>query len=188
VAWYVEALVSAAAASAVSLVMARVLSRRNASAREIAETGEAVMEYSRSLRRLPLAGSVFWIGLSIFLAFAVPPPSEQDAPILAVVVVLVVLSIVVLTIEMWGATIRISRHGIERRSPWRGRLYLLWQEVDRVTYSPSAQWFTVRGPRGTIHVHELVDGLSDFATVVLGHVRPEAYRGAEGKLRGYAPR
>ena len=142
----------------VTLPIAWLMGKRNARARGFVGTGEAILEYSRSLRRLPMAVSLFWISLFVFLAFAVPPPADKDAPAIAAIILVGGIPLVLFAIETHGVSIRVSRHGIERRSPWKGRLFLLWQEVESVAYNTRLQWFVLRAPRGSIRVDEALDG------------------------------
>jgi hypothetical protein len=83
----------------------------------------------------------------------------------------------------WWETSRyamvVSPDGIDCRSPWRGRQFVRWDEVEEVRYSSISSWFVLR-PRGhrTFRIPTLVSGLSAFLEECERHLPPEALRRA----------
>jgi len=183
VASFIELVLKALTPLVVTLVLAWLMGKRSARARLLVGTGEAILDYSPTLRRFPMWVSVFWISLFVFLAFTVPPPTDRDTPSLVMIILVVSVPLAFMAVEMHGTSVRVSRHGIERRSPWRGRLFLLWQEVEAVSYRPSLRWFVLRAPRGVIRVQELFDGIGDFAHFVLVHLPARVTASVEGRLK-----
>jgi len=67
---------------------------------------------------------------------------------------------------------RVSEQGMEHRGMFGGRREFLWSDVERVSYSTTMKWFSIRLHSGpTVRVSAMVTGLPEFARLVLAHVR-----------------
>jgi hypothetical protein len=71
-------------------------------------------------------------------------------------------------------------------SVWRGSRCLAWKDIQRVEFSPVAQWFVVVGARGQrVRVHTLMTGISDLADAIRARLPFSVYAGAEPYFRQY---
>lgn len=74
--------------------------------------------------------------------------------------------------------------GVKCRSPWRGRRFFSWSDVESVSFSSINSWFVVRAAAGgKMRVHSYVAGVAEFLRIIELRMPAQAFRDARP---GYA--
>ena len=160
------------------LVFASVLSRRRDQARKDPRTGELVLEYGRSVRRVPFAAGLFW---AVFLPLIVlwqGFPAGEDLVWLAFIMAFVATPLAALTVETHGVQHRVSEVGFQKGSPWSRDYFLPWPEVQRISFNRNASGYVIRSWRGKIRISMVLDGLQDFLHIARRNVPPDRWQNA----------
>jgi hypothetical protein len=127
------------------------------------ETETLIFRHSILLRGFAMfAGFGIPIGITILMFFH-PPKHEGDVwAIIGLYALFGVLSAPLLW-ESLGFALVVSPEGLDCQSPWRGRQFILWDEVEDISYSSMNSWFIIRATDGwKFRVSVLVPGLSHF--------------------------
>jgi hypothetical protein len=131
-------------------------------------------------------------GFALFTAFGIPigitalviakPPKNQDdyLAIFGLYALFAALGGPLLWETMRFALV-VGPDGLDGRSPWRGRNFFRWEEVEQVSYNPLLGWFVIRGAGGRkIRVSALVTGLNAFLEACEKRLPPDKLRRAKG--------
>jgi hypothetical protein len=147
-------------------------------------TGTLLFRHSPLFRGFALF-SAFGVplGITVLVIFNPPKKDGDTVAILGLYLLFGVLSAPLL----WGSmrfALTVSPDGLDFRSPWRGRRFVSWNEVEEVTYRDTHSWFVVRTTDGwTFRVSVLIPGLSEFLAACERHLPPADLAGA---WAGYA--
>jgi hypothetical protein len=145
-----------------------------------AAAGTFVFRHSVFLRGFALVAT-FGIPLGITVLVLLHPP-EKEGEVYAVVLVYGLFLGLSLPL-LWESilfTLAVSPQGLDCRSPWRGRQFFSWDEVEEVTWSNLGTWFVIRTTEGrTFRVSYLVAGVSEFLGLCEQYLPMEALAGAE---------
>lgn len=128
-----------------------------------AGTGFLVFRYHLILRSFALF-MAFGVPIGITaLVLAKPPKDESEhQAVFGLYALFAALSAPLLWETMRFALV-VSPDGLDCRSPWRPRLFIRWEEIKRVSYSPSLSWFVISATGGnTFRLSIFVAGLSSF--------------------------
>jgi hypothetical protein len=127
-----------------------------------------------------IATFVFPIGFTIVLLFS--PKPEDPLSILVMNASFGLLGGVLLW-ESFRFRLAVSADGLDCHSPWRGRRFLAWAEVEDVSYSLINMWFIIRANDGRkFRVHLFVCGLNSFLEKCEDHL---PFRRLENAKSGY---
>lgn len=159
---------------------------RNPNASADSSTSELILDYDDGKRRLALFGFLavlFWTASLIFLADA---SLMFSIAVFSVFMGLIGIPCLLLFIEFRYAHYGVGQLGIRKNSPWTARLFLLWSEIDAITYSASSGWFILRSQKGKIRLSVLLNGLKDFAVLVGEKVPGEKWAAAKDQIESLA--
>lgn len=130
-------------------------------------------------------------GFSLFLAFGMPigitaliiamPPKDQGdyLAILIIYALFAALGVPLLWESMRFALV-IGPKGLDCHSPWRSRQFILWDEVEEVSYNPLLAWHVIRAVGGEkFRVPALVSGLNAFLEACEQRLPPAKLRRAK---------
>jgi len=136
------------------------------------ENGTLMFRYHGLFRGFALVGA-FGIPLAIFaLGVSFPTREDQLWAILGVVALFAGIGIPL----WWEATryaLIVSPEGLNCRSPWRGRLFLPWEEVEEVSYSSMNSWFVIQARgRRKFRVPLFISGIPAFLDQCEQHLDP----------------
>lgn len=111
-------------------------------------------------------GSVgFAAGLLAAVTFlvVVHPPEEDEAVYVALSYALFGSLGAVLVWDVFRFRLEVGSEGLDRRSAWRRRRFVRWEEVVDVSFNGPHGWFEVRTTDGQkVRVPALIGGLGDF--------------------------
>lgn len=129
-------------------------------------------------------------GFSYFFAFGVPlgitalvifnpPKNENEIGIVVGLYGFFALLSAPLLWESLRFSLTVSAEGLDCQSPWRGRHFFAWNEVEEVKFSSVNSWFIIRGKDGwKFRVSILVPGLARFLEECEERLPPTALRNA----------
>jgi hypothetical protein len=146
----------------------------------ISDEGTLLFRYSVLFRGFARF-AMFGIPLAITaLGFSRPPKNQDDLRAFIGMYAL----FAVLTIPLWWEATRfaliLTTEGLDYLSPWRGRQFIAWDEIEELSYSLLCQWFIVRAKDGRrIRVSMLVSGVSAFLAECEQHLHPSSLIGAK---------
>jgi hypothetical protein len=120
-----------------------------------------VFRYSATLRIFAMAMTI-GCPLAVTAAVFFLPRKEDDTwPILGTYALFAGLSL-----PLWWETSRFSLTllpaGFVCQSPWRGRRFMLWNELEEVRFSSMNMWFIAVGRGEKIRISCFVTGISQF--------------------------
>jgi hypothetical protein len=138
------------------------------------ETGTLLFRHSLLLRGFALFAA-FGVPLAItILVFFNPPKNEGDVWAIVGLYALFAFLSAPLLWESLRFALTTSPEGLDCQSPWRGRQFLYWDEIEEISYSSMNSWFVIRAVDGwKFRVSLLVPGLSDFLEECERHLSPE---------------
>lgn len=142
----------------------------------------AVLRYGSWLRSLALALAMLLPMIMIFV-IAVFPWRDQKTLIYAGSSYLVTcLAAGLAHIEVSRGLVYITEEGVTRISPWKGRVTLHWNEIERVEYSGLNSVFVVIGAGRRIRVSRYLDGIKVFVETLKRKLATERFKPAIAAL------
>jgi len=132
-----------------------------------------VFRHSAVFRGLALALAVLPpVGITALL-FVVPIKDDGDIwAIVGLYGLFLVLGLPLLW-ETQRYALVVTSQGLDCRSPWRGRFFIRWDDVERVSYSGVNSWFVIHAATGqTFRVSVFVAGVADFLAECERHLSP----------------
>jgi Bacterial PH domain len=127
--------------------------------------------------------AVFAVGAPIAitaLAIAKPPQDQDDYLALFGLFALSAALIVPMLWETMRFVLVVSPEGLDCRSPWRGRQFIRWDEVERMSHNSALSWYVIRAVGGrTIRVSTAVSGMRSFLLECLQQLPPDKLRWAK---------
>jgi hypothetical protein len=139
------------------------------------ETGALLFRHSAIFRGFSLfAAFGIPLGITVLVIFH-PPKKEGDVgAIISIYALFAVLSAPLLWESMRFA-LTVSAEGLDCRSPWRGRRFIAWDEVQDISFSKINSWFIIRAADGwKFRVSTFVPGLTHFLEACEDHLRAVA--------------
>jgi|GEM_PF-5065191 len=141
-------------------------------------TDVGILEYGRGLKAFAVLG----VGFASFMTFVaawgyfMTPDFGGWTPGLVLTVVGSIWLIAgPLAVEVFGAWCRFSPSLIVRHSSWKGTLSVRWEEIEWIRYDMSSERYLIRTPRGTIHLHNYLDGLPEFVELARSRIPAERW-------------
>jgi hypothetical protein len=165
-------------AGAVPLLEILLLVGRKPHARTDSGSGECILDYGPRLKAFAIFAVGFFSFIGAMYVWTFLTASAHGGLTLTLILVVwgsLLLLSTILGLEMFRSYCRFSSAQITRQSPWTGRLSIVWEEVDSITYDNFAQWYIVRSPRGKIRLHTYLNGLGDFLAIAKTRVPPERW-------------
>src|SRR5438128_198441 len=119
-----------------------------------AQRGRPVVDFETGALQFRHSG--LFRGISYFFAFGPPlgitalvvfNPPKNDGEVL-IVAGLYAFFAVLSTPLLWESvcfSLTVSAEGLDCQSPWRGRHFFAWSEVEEVKFSSVNSWFIIRG-------------------------------------------
>jgi hypothetical protein len=153
-----------------------LLAAKRGQAKADPETGQLVFRHSMLFRGFAyFSAFVIPIGITILVLFQ-PPKNDRDVyAIIGIYALFAVLSIPLLW-ESIRFSLAVSPEGLACRSPWRGQLFIAWDDVEEVSYSLINCWFILRATNGEkIRVHLFVAGLNQFLEACETYLPPKKF-------------
>ena len=142
-------------------------------------TGHLVLEYHPAIRILAFVTGAGMSVLIVVLVFVMPFKNPEDPYVAGALFLFFVLLGGSLYLESM-VRVELCDDEISAWSPWRGSRSLRWDDIAEVTFSPSAQWFTVVSRSGVkIRVHTMMRGIREFCQTVRQRVDAGKLRRAE---------
>ena len=139
---------------------------------DLAERGADawILRYSGAWKALAVA-FLAALPVGVALMMSVQPPGPDEVWIARLALALIVGLPLLLAVEVFGVSHRLSEAGVECRSPWSRRRSAGWQEIEALDFSPGMQWFVLRASGGvTVRLSAYLSGLGTFAELVAAHV------------------
>jgi hypothetical protein len=156
-------------AIAMSLTM-RWIARSRYKRHAVSEAHRLV--HSHSTFVVGLLGFCFFLGLAIISNIYKNPTVTIWTTLAFVGFSLLFLAVVYAYFRDWHL---VSDEGMSYARFLRRRGTLKWSDVTRVRYSARLNWFSIRTKAGAAaHVSNILNGLPEFAELVLAHVSPVA--------------
>ena len=120
------------------------------------------MDFTRRARGVAVGLAITLIGMyAAILAYAgLPTGGELGVALGTVLIFAGLLGPIAITI--FGTYIRLSPAGIESRTPWSGRKFARWDDVESITWSEAGGWYRVRTFHATIRVDAFLNGVQEF--------------------------
>jgi hypothetical protein len=165
----------------VMMTLGYLYSSRKTRSRRDMKSGDLILEYGIAFKSLPIVVALVWAVL-VPIVLHDDPIGPENLAVFLMVVVVVVVPLVIVTIEAFGVSHRISQKGIEKRSPWSRSWFVEWSEIREVSFSGAMQRFAVECPQGKLRLSFYLNGLKDFADALCANVAREKWRQAEAQL------
>ncbi len=145
------------------------------------------MDFTRRAKRGAVGLGVTLIGMyALILAYA-GLPEGGDVPVALGTVLLFAALLGPIAITIFGSYVRLSPSGIESRSPWSGRKYARWGDVESITWSETGGWYKVHTFHGTIRVDAFMNGVQEFLEFARLRVPADKWRVTTPKSPLYRP-
>ena len=167
--------------SLVIFIVVFLISSRNEQAQRTA-TGEYVLAWGKGWKAVPVGAAIAWTCIFAVLTIA-DPPKPDDVPVILGLLLLITVTLVPLSMELFGSRHLVSEKGFSKKTPWSPDFSATWSEVTAVDYSASMMWFEVKTPRGTMRVPQWMDGIQDLSRLVRANVPQPKLTGAAKFLK-----
>jgi len=142
--------------------------------------GTLLFRYSTAARRFAVALALCPTLFILALMLSRPIKDEWDVMALIGVVVLFPSIAGPFLWEFMRWAVIVSREGLDCRSPWRGRKFIGWRDIEEVSYGANSKWFIIRTTQGrTFHVSIWISGISEFLANCEYHLEPSLLRRAK---------
>lgn len=164
---------SAAIVGGVIIALGLLLAAARRGAPAATADGGLVFRHSAVFRWLALAMAVIPPAGVTALLFVVP---IKDAGDVWAIVGLYGLCLVLGFPLLWETqryALVVTPEGLDCHSPWRGRFYIAWADVERLSYSGVNSWFVIHAATGQrFRVSVFVAGVGDFLAECERHLPP----------------
>lgn len=145
--------------------------------------GRLVFRYHIGLRILTLVlffGTILMVTIILFFN-----PPKQDGDVYAIFGVYALFTGLGLPLfwETHFFLLEVDDDGLTCHSPWRGKFFIAWGEVDEVAWADFGSYFLVKGPQRWIRLSPMVGGLAEFLKECEKRLPSEKVDGAR---RGYS--
>ena len=121
------------------------------------------LTYSTLLKAFAIIFSVVSLGGLTYLAYIHPAESQDDINSLIFLYILVTLFSAYFYIEFFTVKITVSASGIKGKSGWKGERDYKWNEIYKISYSPSSMWFKVTANnKSTLRLHAFITDINIF--------------------------
>jgi len=150
-----------------------------------------VLEYGPFLKAFPIAVSIIWLVLLLWIRFTInpTPESSQGAPIvLAEFLFFVVVLPWIFFLEVFGTRAIVSPEGLQSQSIWRGTRFLKWRDVETIHHNSWLDVFVVKGHGTKITLDDGMRGLPLFAEALHSRLPPEKWAKVPGRLSLLLPK
>ena len=148
------------------------------------EDGMYLLEYARPIKYFAVGFTLLTFAGLTWLAFNMPIKKPDDLYVLIGLFVFLGLFAAYFFIEFFTVKIWVGPEGIRGTSGWRGLREYRWQEISRVSYSPSSMWFTVTAPgKASLRIHALISGLDKFQVFCNQHLAESTWAAASDKFK-----
>jgi hypothetical protein len=146
--------------------------------------GELLLRHPLVLR---IFAVVIGVGVPVgilVLSIVFPPKDEGEMGAIFGVHALFAALSAPLLLESFRFALVLTPEGLDCRSPWRGRRFVPWPEVESITYSNAGSWFLIQAQDGYRFRLPLVTGRLDrFLERCEEHLRPDQLAGAKEGYR-----
>ncbi|HZU96418.1 MAG TPA: hypothetical protein VFF73_07000 [Planctomycetota bacterium] len=140
--------------------------------------GTHILRFGLAVRLLAVVIFILSVGLIVgVIAF----PKQQEIPQFAWTIAGgFVVAAVIMVIEVFGVSHRLSDEGIESASAWtEQRTVVRWKDVASIRYNATTGWYVITSRTGaTVRLNGLLSGLRTFSRFVHERVEPSAYADA----------
>ncbi len=173
------------------VLVSRATSLRQHNTQSTRADWERSIQYGSFLKAFPIAVLLIWYVLFLSIAVFIhpSPPEPSEAPILFAGFMLIVVGLTTLVfIEAYGTEGKTSKEGFEIRTWWRGRRFVAWEEVQKISYSNWLPGFVVETRGKKIRVSDQMDGITYFAEEAVARLTPDKWAAASGHLMLLVPK
>jgi len=142
--------------------------------------GILLFRYSTASRGVAILLALCFALILFVAPFRIPVKDESDAEAMIGMVVVSVALAGPLLWETMCFSVIVSPEGLDCRSPWRGKSFISWRDVEDVSYGAICKWFIIRTTDGrTFRVPFWVSGISEFLAKCEYHLGPSILRRAK---------
>jgi len=153
------------------------------------QDGRVVLRYAGIVKALLVVSAVLFLGLvvvSLYFALA-PDATPEDAKGVALATPVGLLLGIPSALEL-RAQLTMDAEGIRGQTAWSGQREIRWDELSKVTYSPSMGWFVLHSSDGTvIRVSRGMRGHLTILDYFEVYVPDPIWRAARDKLERTSP-
>lgn len=123
--------------------------------------GDFLIEYTSALKIFGIALPSFaLIGLLVLLFF-IEIKDSSDAYGMAGMFAFFGLLAIYFYIEFFTVKIKVGPKGISGTSGWRGKREYSWDEISKVSYSPTSMWFKLSAKgKAPLRIHAMITGIN----------------------------
>jgi hypothetical protein len=146
--------------------------------------GEVCFRHGILMKALGLIACVGVPLFCIVFVFFKPPDSAEDWYAFWGLLIGFPLLGLPLAWESFRYALLVRDRGLECRSPWRGRQFIPWDELQEVSYCAMNMWFVLHATDGyKFRIHMYVPGVKTLIEMLLGHVPSAAFERAIPGMR-----
>lgn len=144
-------------------------------------TGARVLEYGRPFRAVFVTIAILWVAMAAWVAID-EPPEQGNLPAMLSVLAAFEAGTIALVLTFYRHSIRLTEHGIGRRSPWTRDIEVSWGQVQQVRYNRVTKEFVIETAAGRIRVARCLDGLAALRDEIARRVPLPCWSAAQDEL------
>ena len=147
--------------------------------------GGFVLQYGKVWRRFVEWMSILMAGIFVFIAVYVPNKTEEDLFWLSALALMFTALIVPAAVEVFKTQVIINPGiGIAIDSPWTRSREIVWADVEKIEYSTTLKWFSIRSKTGTVvRVNRYLSGIGVLTGLLADKLEPGLYENALNKYQ-----
>ena len=121
-------------------------------------TGAGIYTYGRASKALGLFSLILpaFMGMLSLILYR---KGESDYPTWLIICLIFAAMSAWALLEFFVVRLIVSEEGIKSISPWTGRRFFRWDEIESIRYSKVSRWYVITGPaRKKIYASEYLKG------------------------------
>ena len=130
---------------------------------------------------------VFFFLLASYVGIGIPAEPQEDLSqrVLAMTLVMIICGLGpwFILLEPVGNVRIVTKNGIYKRSPWTGKSFAEWKEIESVRWIPIIDNFLVKTRSDMFAVNPVYENLNVFADSLMSNVSRSKWLAAERMLR-----
>ena len=142
--------------------------------------GGYLLQYAAVIKGFVAILILIVIGGMGFALLNIPIRRDSDIYAMGMMSAMALLGVIYLSIEYFTVRVWVGPNGIIGTSGWRGKREYRWDEIKRITYSPSSMLFLINSPgKPSLRVSAMLSGMDTFSQFCAKYLPAEVWAEAQ---------
>jgi Bacterial PH domain len=126
-------------------------------------TGASIYTYVRGTKILMLIGIILPVFMGA-VSLSLYRGGDSDYSVWLIICLIFAAMTAWALLEVFVVRLIVSEEGITSVSPWTGRRFFRWDEIEQIRYSKFSRWYVIAGPaRKKIYASEYLNGFGHLS-------------------------